>query len=248
MQAGLVCKDSAADAWEVIRRMGGDRIKEATADKLCRDFTDLQFKPGECVEDFAMCATTIVNQLQDVSDKITDKEVIKKILHTPSPSNSNKWQSRLRHYLISMPCQLRSPLDTCAVVEERKKKPTSGAKEGRLLLTEEEWMAYLKAGEGELSSGGRGGRGHGGVGALAMTAEGGDHFLIQMKNTRAGPGQLISVTPVVSLVIGLKSRSRSYAFHLTSRLAVNCLNYPCINNTRCVVAVGQNLGIDNMSR
>jgi hypothetical protein len=161
MQAGLVCKDSAADAWEVIRRMGGDRIKEATADKLCRDFTDLQFKPGECVEDFAMCATTIVNQLQDVSDKITDKEVIKKILHTPSPSNSNKWQSRLRHYLISMPCQLRSPLDTCAVVEERKKKPTSGAKEGRLLLTEEEWMAYLKAGEGELSSGGRGGRGHG---------------------------------------------------------------------------------------
>jgi hypothetical protein len=87
-----------------------------------------------------------------------------------------------------------------------------------------------------------------GVGALAMTAEGGDHLLIQMKNTHAGPGRLISVTPVVSLVIGPKSRSRSYAFHLTSRLAVNCLNYPCINNTRCVVAVGQNLGIDNMSR
>jgi hypothetical protein len=31
----------------------------------------------------------------------------------------------------------------CAV-EERKKKPTGGAKEGCLLLTEEEWMVRLK--------------------------------------------------------------------------------------------------------
>jgi hypothetical protein len=50
MQAGLACKEIASDAWEAIWtvRMGGDRIREATADKLCRDFTDLQFKPGEC--------------------------------------------------------------------------------------------------------------------------------------------------------------------------------------------------------
>jgi hypothetical protein len=71
MQASLACKESASDAWEVIRtvRMGGNRIKEAMADKLRRDFTDLQFKLGECVKDFVMCATTIVNQLWDASDK-----------------------------------------------------------------------------------------------------------------------------------------------------------------------------------
>jgi hypothetical protein len=40
-------------------------------------------------------------------------------------------------------------------VQERK-KPTGGAKEGRLLLTEEEWMARLKAKEGESSNATRG--------------------------------------------------------------------------------------------
>jgi hypothetical protein len=41
--------------------MGGERIKEATVDKLHRDFNDLQFNVGECVEDFAQHATTIAN-------------------------------------------------------------------------------------------------------------------------------------------------------------------------------------------
>jgi hypothetical protein len=84
MQVGLMCKETVVDSWEAIRtvRMGADRIKEATADKLRRDFNDLQFKAGECVEDFSLHATTIANQLQSVSDKITDKEVIKKILHS----------------------------------------------------------------------------------------------------------------------------------------------------------------------
>jgi hypothetical protein len=49
-------------------------------------------------------------------------------------------------------------------VEERKKKFTGGAKEGRLLLTEDEWMACLNMCEGESGSGAdQGDRGrHGG--------------------------------------------------------------------------------------
>jgi hypothetical protein len=47
-------------------------------------------------------------------------------------------------------------------VQERKKKPTDGAKEGRLLLTEEEWMARLKAKEGESSNATHGKGRHGG--------------------------------------------------------------------------------------
>jgi hypothetical protein len=53
-----------------------------TAGKLCQDFTDLQFMVGECVEDFTLCTTTIMNQLQAVSDKIMDMEEIKKILNS----------------------------------------------------------------------------------------------------------------------------------------------------------------------
>jgi hypothetical protein len=84
MQAGLACKESAADAWEAIRaiRMGGDRIEEATADKLRCDFGELQFKSGECVEDFSLRVSAVANQLRSVGDKISNKDVIKKILHS----------------------------------------------------------------------------------------------------------------------------------------------------------------------
>jgi hypothetical protein len=55
MQASLVCKETTGEAWEAIWtvRLGGERIKEPTVDKLYRDFYDLQFKTGECIEDFA---------------------------------------------------------------------------------------------------------------------------------------------------------------------------------------------------
>jgi hypothetical protein len=45
---GLTQKDSATQACQAIRvvRMGGDKIKEADINNLCRDFGELQFKPG----------------------------------------------------------------------------------------------------------------------------------------------------------------------------------------------------------
>jgi hypothetical protein len=48
MQVGLTQKDSATQACQAIRvvRMGGDKIKEADINNLCRDFGELQFKPG----------------------------------------------------------------------------------------------------------------------------------------------------------------------------------------------------------
>jgi hypothetical protein len=43
MQAGLTRMESATDAWEAIRAMcmGGEHIKEANADKLHCEFSDL---------------------------------------------------------------------------------------------------------------------------------------------------------------------------------------------------------------
>jgi hypothetical protein len=63
MQAGLTQKESTAYAWEAIRvvRIGDDQIKEATTNKLCRDFADLRFKVGECVEYFSLRVSAIEN-------------------------------------------------------------------------------------------------------------------------------------------------------------------------------------------
>jgi hypothetical protein len=81
MHAGLAHKESAAYAWEAIL-MGGNRIKEATTDKLRHNFEDLQFKAGECVEDFSLHASMLANQLRALGNKISVKVVIKKILRS----------------------------------------------------------------------------------------------------------------------------------------------------------------------
>jgi hypothetical protein len=93
MQVGLAQKESAADAWEAIRavRMSGDKIKEANVDKLRHDFADLQFKPEECVEDFVLRIMAIANQLRALGDKVTEKEEIKKLLHSSTGSRASSY-------------------------------------------------------------------------------------------------------------------------------------------------------------
>jgi hypothetical protein len=84
MQAGLAVKESAKAAWEAIRSMwvGADKVKEANAEKLHREFDDITFKSGECVEEFAMRISTLANQLRSLEDEIPDKKVVKKMLQS----------------------------------------------------------------------------------------------------------------------------------------------------------------------
>jgi hypothetical protein len=35
-------------------RVGADKVKEVNAKKFCREFDNISFKPGECVEEFTM--------------------------------------------------------------------------------------------------------------------------------------------------------------------------------------------------
>jgi hypothetical protein len=50
--------------------LGGDRIKEANTVKIHHDFGELQFKAGECIEDFALRITMLVNQLRALRHKV----------------------------------------------------------------------------------------------------------------------------------------------------------------------------------
>jgi hypothetical protein len=54
---------------------------EANAEHLRREFGEISFKSSESVEDFSLCLNTVVSQLHVLHDTITDKEVIKRILH-----------------------------------------------------------------------------------------------------------------------------------------------------------------------
>jgi hypothetical protein len=62
-------------------RIGADRVKEANAERLQREFADLAFKPEESVEDFSLHLNTVASQLRVLDDDITSKQVIKKMMH-----------------------------------------------------------------------------------------------------------------------------------------------------------------------
>jgi uncharacterized membrane protein YgcG len=153
MQAGLAVKHSAQEAWEAIRkiRLGADRVKEANAEWLRREFGDLAFKSGESVEDFLLRLTTVARQLWVLSDSITDKDVIKKLLHVVP--------EKLEQVVISMETLLdldshsiEEAVGHLCVVEQGKKPSATKDNDGRLLLTEEEWLSHWKACDGSSSS------------------------------------------------------------------------------------------------
>jgi hypothetical protein len=96
-------------------------------------FEEIRFKEGEGVDDFSMRITGLANSIAVLGGRITEAEIVKKMLHVAP-----------------------APLEQVA-----KRSSTEGEKEGRLLLTEEEWLARLKIhdstkGGGSRNSGGSG--------------------------------------------------------------------------------------------
>ena len=82
MVGSIVIKRSAKEAWEAIRamRVGTGRVREATAQKLRKDFENLAFKEGETIEAFTMRATALVNNLCTLGDTVDDEKVVRKFL------------------------------------------------------------------------------------------------------------------------------------------------------------------------
>jgi hypothetical protein len=91
---------------------------------------------------------------------ISDKEVFKKILHLV-PDHLEQVAISIETLLDLNNMSIEIATRHLRAVKERKKKASSGTKERRLLLTEEDWMAWLKVWEGEGSGGGRDGMGRG---------------------------------------------------------------------------------------
>jgi hypothetical protein len=71
------------DAWEAIKtiRVGVERVKEANAEKLRREFSEMAFKPGELVEEFTLRLQAVANQLRILGDDVPDKSIFKRLLH-----------------------------------------------------------------------------------------------------------------------------------------------------------------------
>jgi hypothetical protein len=87
MIAVLATKDSAMEAWESIKTMciGDERIRQAMAQRLRREYEMLTFRDGEGVEEFAMRMAGIVKQLTTLGDPEPDDKAVLKYLQIARP-------------------------------------------------------------------------------------------------------------------------------------------------------------------
>jgi hypothetical protein len=148
MQAGLTNKEMAHEAWDSIQkiRVGADRVKEANAKRLRHEFTEIKFKLGESVEDFSLCIMALANELRVLGDDMANKEVVKKMLYSV-PEKLEQVTISMETLLDLNPLLIEEVVGHMWVVEQRRKKRSTSPMadvRGRLLLTEEEWMAWMK--------------------------------------------------------------------------------------------------------
>ncbi|BAF28754.2 Os11g0656500 [Oryza sativa Japonica Group] len=158
----LATKASAREAWECIKtmRVGNDRIRKASAQKVRSEYESLAFRGDETVEDFALRLTTIVNQLATLGDPEPADKVVEKYLRVARP--------RFNQLILSIETLLDiSTLSMEEVTGRLKAAEDSGQSsshtaDGKLYLTEEEWAERQKKKDQEAKrgdSGGSGGRG-----------------------------------------------------------------------------------------
>jgi hypothetical protein len=80
-------KNTVKEAWKVVKtmRVGADRVKEVNAQRLLKEFENIQFKEKESVDDFGMRITNPVGKLKTLGETIDDLRVVKKFLRVAPP-------------------------------------------------------------------------------------------------------------------------------------------------------------------
>jgi hypothetical protein len=118
---------------------------------LRREFADLSFKSGESVEDFSLWLNTVASQLWALDDEVSDKDVIKRILHAV-PDHLEQVAISMEMLLNLKELSIEEAVGHLRAVEQRKKHSSTKESNRRLLLMEEEWMARMKSREGSGSN------------------------------------------------------------------------------------------------
>ncbi|WVZ83513.1 hypothetical protein U9M48_030655 [Paspalum notatum var. saurae] len=82
LKAMLAVKVTAKEAWKAVKamRVGEDRVKTASVQRLTKDFENLRWKDGESVDDFAVRVNTLIGGLRELGEGNKDGRVVRKVL------------------------------------------------------------------------------------------------------------------------------------------------------------------------
>jgi hypothetical protein len=174
MKSGLAAKKNVKEAWDAVKKMhaGDDRMKDASIQRLMKQFDNLTFRDGESVGDFAMRINGLITSLRELGEKIEDSRVVKKVLRVV-PRRLKQCAVAIEMFgdLKNMSIEeLVGRLQVAEDADAEDQEAAGAGHVGQLLLTEEQWEARRRQRSGKEQAYGGGarrgvgenGNGHGG--------------------------------------------------------------------------------------
>jgi len=145
MHSSLANKRAAKDAWDAIAaaRIGSDRTCRSTLQKLCQEWENLAFKPGEDVDDFALRLDTLMQQLARYGDNDIDEErAVEKFLRVV-PKKYSQVAIAIEMLLDFSELSIEEVMGRLKAIDNREQLSPSEPVTigGKLLFTEEQWLA-----------------------------------------------------------------------------------------------------------
>jgi hypothetical protein len=165
MKAGLVQKKFAKEAWEAVKKIcaGDDRMKDASIQRLMKQFESMAFRNGESVADFAVRINGLVTSLRELGEEMQDSRVVKKVLRVvPKKLRQVAVTVEMFGNLNTMSMEeLVGRLQVAEDADAEEHEASNGDNTGQLLLTHEQWASRQRQHGKERAPGG-GARGGGG--------------------------------------------------------------------------------------
>ena len=185
MQVSLADKHTAKDAWDsiAVAHIGVDRVRRATLQRLRKEWENLSFRPGEHIEDFALRLATLKQQMILHGERNMDEErAVEKLLRA-TPRKYAQLKIAIETLLDFQDLTIEEVIGRLKTVDDLDDDPAHepASVGGKLMLTEEQWLARQKkkkdaggAGGSASSSGEARRRPRGGRKQKGKTAKGGE--------------------------------------------------------------------------
>ncbi|XP_066164603.1 uncharacterized protein [Oryza sativa Japonica Group] len=145
MQSSIVNKRTTKDAWDAIAsaRIGSDRARRSTLQKLRQDWENLAFKPGEDIDDFVLRLNSLQQRLAQLGDTTIDEErAVEKLLRVV-PEKYTQLALSIETLLDFTELTIEEVMGRLKAVDNRKQLPPSEPITigGKLFFTKEQWLA-----------------------------------------------------------------------------------------------------------
>jgi hypothetical protein len=144
----LAVKETTHDVCEALKTMcvGSERVREVKTGTLRSEYNNLRYRSGEGIESYILCFSTIMTDLEVLSNPIDERKAGLKVLRTVARPYKEMAQA-IESLLDLKKMTLEELTGRLVIYEDREADKEKAATGGRLLLTEEEWAARSKLGD-----------------------------------------------------------------------------------------------------